>query len=138
MEVTSFLVRLDRGIGISRAIDNPHDVPIDLCILRHEVFDVWLWDPMPSHDVVEVMQENHLSIFVLGLEIAINDGYVALVGPIVYTASHGGYALDMVRHDPSMLKIPAKLHAPNQINPTTRANLRHLEDKDFVPLIPLA
>jgi hypothetical protein len=36
------------------------------------------------------------------------------------------------------LVMPARLHAPNQIDPITRGNLRHLEDKNFVSLVTLA
>ena len=75
------------------------------------------------------------------MEVAASDGYDALVGPVVYVASHGGplgHALDMVGHDPSMLEILTRLHAPNQVNPTAGANLGHLEDEDFVRLVTLA
>ena len=42
---------------------------------------------------------------------------------------------DMVGHNPSMLEILALLHAPNQIDPTTRVDLGHFEDNDFVCFI---
>ena len=95
---------------------------------------------MPSHDVVEVVLEKHLSNFVLGLEVAASNGHDALVSTVVYVANHGcplGDTFDMVGHDPSMLKISARLHALNQIDPTTRADLRHLESEKFVGLITL-
>jgi hypothetical protein len=44
----------------------------------------------------------------------------------------------MVRHDPNMLKISAKLHTLNQVDPTTRAYLKHHENKNFVRLVTLA
>ena len=141
MEVASSLAPLDWNLRISVAIDDPHGVPIGLRIIRHEAFEMWLRDFMPSHDVVEVMPEKHLSILVLGLEVAASDGHDTLVRPVIYVASYGGslgHALDMVGHDPSMLKIPARLHAPNQVNPTVGANLGHFEDEDFVRLIILA
>ena len=43
----------------------------------------------------------------------------------------------MVGHDPSVLKIPARLHALNQVDPTTRADLRHFENKNFVFIVTL-
>ena len=141
MEVASSLTPLDRNLEIFGAIDDPHGVPIGLRIVCHEAFKVWLRDSMPSHDVVEVMLENHLSILVLGLEITASNGHDALVRPVVYVASHGGplgHVLDMVGHDPNMLEIHAKLHAPNQVNPTTAANLGHLDDEDFLCLVTLA
>ena len=88
--------------------------------------------PCPSHDVVEVVLEKHLSILVLGLEIATSDGHDALVGSVVYVAGRGGPlgdAFDMVGHDPSMLEIPARSHTLNRVHPTTTASLKHLENK---------
>ena len=90
---------------------------------------------------LRLCQDKTLSILVPGLEIAANDGHDALVGSVVYVACHGGPlgdAFDMVRHDPSMLEIPARLHALNQVDPTTRANLIHIENKNFVRLVTLA
>ena len=71
---------------------------------------------MAGHDVVEVMREKNLSILVLGLEVTASNGHDALVGTVVYVAGHGsplGEVFDMVGHDPSMLEIPARLHALN-------------------------
>ena len=76
---------------------------------------------MPSTDVVEVVSQKHLSSLILGLEFASSDGHDALVGSVVYVAIHGG-PFDMVVHDPSMFEIPAKLHAPNKFDPTTKTN----------------
>ena len=84
--------------------------------MRHESFEVRLGDSMPSHDMVEVVSEQHLSILVLRLEVTASDSYDALVGSIVNVAGHGGPlsdAFDMVGHDPNMLKIFAMLHALN-------------------------
>jgi hypothetical protein len=141
MEVASSLMPLDRNLKISRAVDNPYDYPFGLRTIRHEAIEMWLWDSMPNYDMVEVMSKKHLSIFVLKLEVTASNGHDVLVCPVVYVASHGGplgHSLDMVRHDPNMLEIPTRLHAPNQINPTIGANLERFEDDDFVRLVTLA
>ena len=44
-----------------------------------------------------------------------------------------GHTFDMVVHNPSMLKIPARLLAPNQVKPISGANLGHREDKKLCP-----
>ena len=44
----------------------------------------------------------------------------------------------MVRHDPCMLEITARLHAFNQVDPTTRADLGHFENKNFVCIVTLS
>ena len=116
-------------------------IPIDWRIVCHKSFVVRLGNSMPTHDVLEVGPEKHLSIFVLILKNAASDGHDALVGFIVNVAGHGGPlgdAFDMVRRDPNMLDIPAGLIAPNQVDPTTRANLGHLENKNFVYIVTLA
>jgi hypothetical protein len=84
-------------------------------------------------------REKHLSIIFFELKVATSNSHDALVGLVVYVASHGGslgHTFDMVGHDPSMLEIPAKLHASNQVNPTPRANLRHLKTKTLFVLSP--
>jgi hypothetical protein len=105
------------------------------------VLEVRFGNSMASYDMIQFMLEKHLSIIVLRLEVAASDGHDALVGSVVYVANHGdplGDVFDIVGHDPSMLEIPARLHALNQVDPTTRADLRHLENKNFVRLITLA
>jgi hypothetical protein len=135
MEVAGSLTPIDGNVWISRAIDNPDGIPIGLRIVRHEVFEMRLGDSMAGHDVVEVIiPEENFSILVLGLEIATNDGHDALVGSVIYVAGHGGPlgdAFDMVEYDPSMLEISVRLHALNQVDPTTRADLKHFENKNF-------
>jgi hypothetical protein len=141
MEVAGSLASIDGNFRISRPVDNPDGIPIGLRTVSHESFEVRLGNSMPSHDVVEVVPEQHLSILVLRLEVAASDGHDALVGPVVNVAGHGGPlgdSFDMVGHDPSMLEITARLHALNQVDPTTRADLRHFENKNFVRIVTLA
>ena len=141
MKVAGSLASIDGNLRISRPIDNPDGIPIGLRTVSHESFEVRLGDSMPSHDVVEVVPEQHLSILVLRLEVAASDGHDALVGSVVNVAGHGGPlgdAFDMVGHDPSMLEITARLHAFNQVDPTTGADLRHFENKNFVRIVTLA
>jgi hypothetical protein len=109
--------------------------------VHHEAFEVSLGDAMASHDVVEVMPEKNLSILVLGLEVATSDGHDALIGSVIYVAGFGGPlgdVFEMVGHDLSMLKTPSRLHVLNQVNPTTRADLKHLENKFYVRPVTLA
>ena len=80
-----------------------------------------MWDTVPGHDLVEVLQGKNLSIIVLGLKVATIDGHDALVGSVVYVASHGGPlgdVFDMVRRDPSMLEISTRLYAINKSTPS--------------------
>jgi hypothetical protein len=64
MEVAGFLASIDGNLRISRPVDNPDGIPIGLRTVSHESFEVGLGNSMPSHDVVEVVPEQHLSILV--------------------------------------------------------------------------
>ena len=66
MKVAGFLVPFNWNLGIFGVVNDPRDVPIGLCIVCHEAFEMWLQGSTPSHDVVEVMLEKHLSIHVFG------------------------------------------------------------------------
>jgi hypothetical protein len=120
MEVAGSLASINGNLRISRPVDNHDGIPIGLRTVSHESFEVRLGNSMPSHDVVEDVPEQHLSILVLRLEVAASNSHDALVGPVVNVADYGGPlgdAFDMVGHDPSMLEITAMLHALNQVDP---------------------
>jgi hypothetical protein len=65
MEVVGSLASIDGNLRIFIPVDNPHGIPIGLRIVSHESFEVMLGKSMPSHDVVEVVPDEHLSILVL-------------------------------------------------------------------------
>ena len=91
--------------------------------------------------MVEILSTNYVSIFVLGLEVATNDGEDSMVRPIVDVACHGGPigdSLDMIEHDPRILDIISRLRPPNKINFTTKANFLPFKKEDFVELITLS
>ena len=141
MEVASSLTPIDGNLWISGPINNLHGIPIGLCTVYHEAFEVGLGDSMAGLDVVEVVPEKHLSIIVFGLKVTASDGHDAHVCYIVNVACHGcplGDSFDMVGHDPNMPEIPTWLHVLDKVDPTTRADLRHLENKNFVRVVTLA
>jgi hypothetical protein len=120
MKVVDSLASIDGNFKIYRPVDNPDGIPIGLRTISHESFEVRLGNSMPSHDVVGIVPEQHLSILVLRLKVAASDGHDALVGSVVNVTGHGGpfcNAFDMVGHDPSMLEITTRLHAFNQVDP---------------------
>jgi hypothetical protein len=126
MKVARSLASIDGNLMISKPIDNPNGIPVVRTVI-HESFEVRLGNSIPSHDMVEVVPEQHLSILIFRLEVAVSNSHDTLVGPVVNVAGHGGPlgdAFDMVGHDPSMLEITARLHALNQVDPTTRARPR--------------
>ena len=54
-EVACSLMPIHGNLWISRAVDNPHGIPIGWRIVYHEAFEMRLGDSMASHDMVEVM-----------------------------------------------------------------------------------
>ena len=116
VEVIGPLTAFDRNLGISGAINNLHSIPISLSTFLHESSKLRLWDFVPRHHMVKVFLENYLSILALKLEIVASDCHDTLVDPIVDVACYGGpigHLLDMVGHDPCILKILARLHQPH-------------------------
>ena len=69
---------------------------------------------MPSHDMIEILPEDDLCIFVLGLEVTACNGHDTLICRVIHMICYGGpigSMLDMVEHDPNKLKISAMLHS---------------------------
>ena len=71
---------------------------------------------MPSHDMVEILPEDDLCIFVLRLEVTACNGHDTLICGVIHMIRHGGpigNTLDMVEHDLGKLKISSRLHPCN-------------------------
>ena len=101
-------------------MNNPNYIPVGFYAICHKALKIGIRDSVPSHDMIEVFPEKYLSILVLGLEVATSTGHDVLIHPVVDMASHGrptGDPLDMIKHDPCILKITTKLHLPNQVTP---------------------
>ena len=60
-------------------IDNLDCIPIGLCTIHHKALEIEIWESMPSHDIIEILPKNYLSVFVIRLEIAIGNGYDTLI-----------------------------------------------------------
>ena len=132
MEVAGSFTPIDGNLWVSGPVNNPDGIPIGLRTIGHEAFEVRLGNTMAGHDMVEAMLEKYLSILIFGMDVAGCDDHDALVGSIVNVAGHGGPlgdAFDMVGHDPSVLDVPARLHAFNQVHPTTRATSNILKTR---------
>ena len=95
---------------------------------------------MPSHSMIKILLEDDLCIFIFGLKITTCNGHDTLICSIVNMTSHGGpidNTFNMIKHDPCMLKISARLHPSNLAHSTTRAYLRHFEYEYLVKVIAL-
>ena len=106
MEIARSLAAFHGYLWVSGSVDDAHNVPIGLRTISHETFELRLVYSMPTHDMVKVLPENELSIFVLRLEITASNGEYTLVRGVVHVAGHGGpigNSFDMVEHHPGVL-----------------------------------
>ena len=126
VKVANPLTPFHQDFGITRAIDNLHSILISLSTFDHISLELWLWDTIPGHHMINVLLENYLSIHILKLEVVTCNGHDVLVGPIVNMACHGGPTgdtLDMVKHNPCILQVTTSLHLPNQVDTALWTNL---------------
>ena len=116
MEIAHPLTAGDRNLGITATVDNPNRIPVCLSAVGHKSLELRSRNFMPSHDMIEILPEDDLCIFVLRLEVTACNGHDTLICRVIHMTGHGGLignTFDMVEHDPSKLKISARLHLYN-------------------------
>jgi hypothetical protein len=52
MEVAHSLMSIDGNLWISELVNNPHDIPIGLCVVRHKAFEVGFGYSMAGHHMI--------------------------------------------------------------------------------------
>ena len=103
------------NLGITATVDNSNRIPVGLGAINHKTLEPWQWYSMSSHDVIEILLEDNLCVLVLGLNITACNGHDTLICSIINMTSHCGpigNTFDVIKHDPSMLKISTGLHLP--------------------------
>jgi hypothetical protein len=131
VEETSALTVLHRDLWITIAIDNLDNIPIGLCIVRHEAFEVGILDAVLCHEIVEFSPHDTLGLRVLRLHVTYGNGHDLAIRCIVYVTRHCSPffdMLDMVKHEPSVLEISSWLHALDKVHTTSRSVFQHLEN----------
>jgi hypothetical protein len=134
-------VQCNRHVLSRDSIDNPNCIPIGLCTVRHEPFEVNFSNAMSVHNFIEPMPKKALRRDILRLHITYCNSHNPAVGRVIDMASHGCPpldTLDMVKHDPSILQITVWLHSPDKVHSRPRAHLGHLEHVDFLQQLSLA
>ena len=94
------------NLRVTTTVHNLYSILVGLSAIDHEAFELRLCDSVSSHNMIQILPKNDLSIFVFGLKITTSNGHNTLVGPIVNMASHGRPtidALDVIKYDPCML-----------------------------------
>jgi hypothetical protein len=120
---------------ITTAIDDSDSIPIGLCTVRHEAFEVGILDTILCHEIVEFSPHDTLGHRVLRLHVTYGDGHDLAIRCIVHVTRHCGSVfdtLDMVKYEPSILKISSWLHALDEVHTTSRSVFQHLEDIHLV------
>jgi hypothetical protein len=108
VEETSAFTVLHGDLWITTAIDNLDSIPIGLCTVRHEAFEVGILDAILCHEIVEFSPHDTLGLRVLQLYVIYGDGHDLAIRCIVHMTCHCGPffdTLDMVKHEPSVLEI---------------------------------
>jgi hypothetical protein len=54
------LLVLHGHCGVTTAINHPDSIPICLGTIRHESLELRLWNTVPTHNIIQVLLENHL------------------------------------------------------------------------------
>jgi hypothetical protein len=106
-ETSAFLV-LHGDLWITTAIDDLDSIPIGLSTVRHEAFEVGILDAVLCNEIVQFSPHNTLDLGVLRLHVTYGDGHDLAIRCIVHVTCHCGPffdTLDMVKHEPSVLKI---------------------------------
>jgi hypothetical protein len=135
MEETSALSILHSDLGITTAIDDLNSIPIGMCTVRHEAFEVGILDAVLCHEIVQFSLHDTLDLGVLQLHVTYGNGHDLAICCIVHVTRHCGPfldTLDMVKHEPSVLEISSWLHALDKVHTTSTFVFQHLEDVHLV------
>jgi hypothetical protein len=135
VEETSALSVLHGNLWVTTAIDDSDNIPIGLCTVRHEAFEVGILDAVLCHEIVGFSPHDTLDLRVLRLHVTYGDGHDLAIRCIIHVTHHCGPffdTLDMVKHEPSVLEISSWLHVLDEVHTTSRSVFQHLEDVHLV------
>jgi hypothetical protein len=106
---------------ISKTVHDTNNIPIGLCIICHEPFEIGVCKTTPEHHMVHFCPHDTLNFCGFKLHVANCNGEHFAIQRVLNMTSHGGpflNMLDMIKHQPTILQMTIRLHAPHQINPT--------------------
>jgi hypothetical protein len=131
VEETSAYSVLHGNLWITVAIDDSDNIPIGLCTVRLEAFEVGILDTVLCHEIVQFFPHDTLDLCVLRLHVTYGDGHDLAIRCIVHMTRHCGPLFDMlemVKHEPSVLEISSWLHALDEVHTTSWSVFQHLEN----------
>jgi hypothetical protein len=106
MEEASALSVLHGDLWITTAIDNSDGIPVGLCTICHEAFEVGLLHAVFFYEIVEISPHDTLDLCVLRLHVTYGNGHDLAIRCIVHVTRHCGPCLnmlDMVKYEPRVL-----------------------------------
>ncbi len=90
---------------------------------------------MLLHHVIELCPHYLLSLHVLKLHVTNYNGHHFVIGQIVHMTSHNcptSHTLHMIKHDPSILQIPCRLHSCDKTHSIPHIIYGHLENEHLL------
>jgi hypothetical protein len=109
VEETSALSVLHGDLWITAAIDDSDSIPMGLCTVCHEAFEVGILDAVLCHEIVQFSPHDTLDLGVLRLHVTYGDGHDLAIHCIVHVTRHCGplfNTLDMVKHEQAFSRSP--------------------------------
>jgi hypothetical protein len=135
IQEASALSVLHGDLWITIAIDDSDAIPVALCTVRHEAFEVGVLHTVFSHEFVEFSPHDKLDLLVLRLHVTYGNGHDLARSCIVHVTCHCGPFLDMlnmVKHESRILQISSWLHALDEVHTTSKSIYQHFEDVDLI------
>jgi hypothetical protein len=96
VQEASALSVLHGDLWVTTAIDDSDSIPVGLCTICHQAFEVELFHAVLSHEFVEFSLHNTLDFYVLRLHVTYGNGHDLAIRCIVYMTGHCGPFLDML------------------------------------------
>ncbi len=115
-------------------INNYDIVPIGLCDINHESFKIQFWK-LVQHCFIKLCPHDMLNFSVLILHVTNCNGHHFTISKIVHMRIHSCLAikmLHMIKHDPSILQIPCRLHLRDKANSTPHTIYQCLENENLM------
>ena len=94
MKVACPFKLLHGNLEISTIVNNPNYILVGMCVIRHEALKAAISDLMSGHDMIKVLPKDYLSILIIQLRVAVRNGHVTLINPIVDMRGHGPPVID--------------------------------------------
>jgi hypothetical protein len=105
-----------------------------LCDISHESFKIQFWK-LVQHHLIKLCPHDLLSFSVLKLHVTNHNGHHFIISKIVHMRSHSCPTINMlhmIKHDPSVLQIPYRLHLRDKASSTPHTIYQHLENENLM------